>query len=93
MKPKVYVLHTDPGHGWLAVKRRELAELGIAKEITQYSYQKGNTVYLEEDLDMQNFLIACRVYRGAEPEFRTSNRNESHPIRRFARYTTSTVDH
>jgi hypothetical protein len=43
--------YSDPGHGWLAVKRKMLFDLGIADKITPYSYQKGNTVYLEEDCD------------------------------------------
>ena len=34
MKNKTYVFHTDPGHGWLAVKKRELTELQIMGEIS-----------------------------------------------------------
>ena len=87
MKPKVYVFHADPGHAWLAVKRKELEALGIADKITPYSYFKGTTAYLEEDLDASTFFNAYRAKHGVNPEYRTSNRNESHPIRRFARYT------
>ena len=49
VKIKVYA---DPGHGWGAVKIKVLKELGIADKITAYSYQKGATAYLEEDLDL-----------------------------------------
>ena len=40
---------SDPGHGWLEVPRSLLSELGILEEITTYSYQKKELVYLEED--------------------------------------------
>lgn len=52
---KTYNFFADAGHGWLAVKRKELIELGIINQISAYSYQKGNTVYLEEDCDMSLF--------------------------------------
>lgn len=56
---KLYKFYNDPGHGWLAVKRKELVELGILGEISSYSYQRGNTVYLEEDGDASRFINAC----------------------------------
>ena len=52
---KTYNFYTDAGHGWLAVKRKELIELGILDKISPYSYQRGATVYLEEDCDMGIF--------------------------------------
>ena len=52
--------HTDPGHGWLEVDRNHLVELGINDKITSYSYQKGNKVYLEEDMDMGTYLKALK---------------------------------
>ena len=66
MKQKTYKLHTDPGHGWLAVRRRELEDLAIADKITRYSYQKGDTVYLEEDCDLETFAKAFRAKHGVE---------------------------
>lgn len=57
MKLKFY---SDLGHGWLAVKRSLLKKLGILNKITPYSYQKGNTVYLEEDCDAGTFLDAVK---------------------------------
>ena len=52
--------HADPGHGWLAVSRDLLRELGIERDITGYSYvsRDGQTVYLEEDLDAATFAKA-----------------------------------
>jgi hypothetical protein len=85
MQPKVYVLHTDPGHGWLAVKRRELKELGIADRITRYSYSRGTTAYLEEDCDLATFFDAYRARYGQDPAYRTSYRERS-AIRSFDQY-------
>lgn len=57
MKLNVY---NDPGHGWVAVKRTVLIKLGIEHKISSYSYQRGQTVYLEEDCDMSTLIIAAR---------------------------------
>lgn len=54
-KPKTYYFHSDPGHGWLAVKIQELIRLKILDKISKYSYMKGKTVYLEEDCDYSIF--------------------------------------
>ena len=90
MKVKVYRYHTDPGHGWLAVKRKELAELEIADKITPYSYVKGDSVYLEEDCDMATFFNAYRSRFGRDPEYKQSYR-ENNGIRGFERYKVETV--
>lgn len=58
MKAKTYTYFTDPGHGWLRVKRAELNALGIANKISPYSYMRGDYVYLEEDCDMAKFMRA-----------------------------------
>ena len=50
------MMHSDGGHGWLAVKTKELVELGIADKITSYSFYKGKTTYLEEDQDATAFI-------------------------------------
>ena len=79
-----YVFHADPGHAWLAVKRSELIRLGILKEISGYSYQNGDTVYLEEDCDAANFLHAKREL-GEDVEIRESFK-ENTPIRNYASF-------
>lgn len=53
--------YTDPGHGWLAVDRADLDALDIAHKITPYSYERGDRVYLEEDLDAMTYLEAARA--------------------------------
>lgn len=68
---KIYVSHSDAGHGWLAVKRAELVRLGILDKITHYSYQRGKTVYLEEDCDFSTFF-ARKKELGEEVKMRSS---------------------
>ena len=53
---KVFNFYADPGHGWMAVKKQQLVELGIAAKITPCSYQRGDTAYLEEDGDLDLFF-------------------------------------
>ena len=61
---KIYDFFSDPGHGWLKVKRSELTELGIEGKITRYSYQRGEFVYLEEDQDASTFIKALEAKTG-----------------------------
>ena len=42
-----YTFHTDAAHGWIEVKYSELVRLGIEQSISDYSFIKGDTVYLE----------------------------------------------
>jgi hypothetical protein len=48
----------DDNNGWLAVKFKLLQELGIADKISKGSYIKGQTVYLDEDVDMPIYIDA-----------------------------------
>lgn len=76
---KTYIFHSDPGHGWLAVKRKECEELGILDKISSCSYvsDSGKTIYLEEDCDAPLFLSAKRE-RNEEFEIRESFKVHTH---------------
>jgi len=63
---KKYDWFSDPGHGWIKIKRQELIDLGIEKEITEYSYQRGDFVYLEEDQDASTFIDALEKKEGTK---------------------------
>lgn len=82
MKVKFY---SDAGHGWMAVKRELLVTLGILDKITPYSYQKGKTVYLEEDCDATTFVETCKA-KGISLEFVQKYCNHS-PIRNYPQFT------
>ena len=80
----MYVFHSDAGHGWLAVKRTELARLGILERISEFSYQRGGTVYLEEDCDAGIFM-RVKEGMGEKVFYRESNLDNS-PIRSYERF-------
>lgn len=80
----MYIFHTDPGHGWLAVKRKELIKLNILDKVSSCSYQRGGTVYLEEDCDATLFWNAKEAI-GEKVDYRSSYQNNT-PIRRYARF-------
>lgn len=83
-QPKTYKFHEDPGHGWLAVKRKELIELNIIDKISSYSYQNGDTVYLEEDCDASLFVERMKELN--KPfEFNRSFK-ENTPIRNYQHF-------
>ena len=75
----------DPGHGWLSVKRQLLADLGILAKISTYSYQRGKSVYLEEDCDASILLTELRR-RGIPFELSESHIDKRHPIRSYEHF-------
>jgi len=83
IKIKIY---SDPGHAWGAVKRKVLDQLGITQSITEYSYQKGGTVYLEEDLDLGTLIASLN---NNNIGFTVVEKNSAHrysPIRSYERF-------
>ena len=83
---KTLHLHTDNGHGWLAVKRARLIELGILGDISHYSYQRGATVYLEEDCDMYKFMVAedCRTWAELQDKYTVkATHKDRSPVRSY----------
>ena len=78
--------YSDPGHGWVAVKRKIVYDMDLAGKITPYSYQRGQTVYLEEDLDA-NLLINSLRDRGIEIILLEKSTNKYSPIRSYDRFT------
>ncbi len=77
--------YSDPGHAWVAVKRDLLKKLGILEKITPFSYQRGATVYLEEDQDLSTFVQAFTNQFGYKPTFSESHTvdNRRSPIRSY----------
>jgi hypothetical protein len=84
MKPILY--YTDPGHGWFAVKRTDLADLGLLDKVTTYSYQRGQTVYLEEDCDASLYFAAYRAKHGTDRPITCKGTDRRSPIRSYATF-------
>ena len=80
----IYTFWEDPGHGWLGVPASELLELGIAGEITPYSYLKAGMAYLEEDCDLSTFIRA-KAARNQVVFYREVHQDNT-PIRHFGNY-------
>jgi hypothetical protein len=54
----IITVYSDSGHAWAKVKKQFLSKLGIDKDISHYSYQRGDYAYLEEDSDLTKLCIA-----------------------------------
>lgn len=77
--------HIDPAHGWLAVPRSLIEELGIGSYISIYSYEDAaGTVYLEEDADEPVFIAAAED-AGWDLRFTIEETDGLSPIRRLPR--------
>ena len=85
-KVKKLMMFEDPGHGWCRVRRAEKLFQKVAKEITSYSYQRGDYVYLEEDYDLGLYYKAC-VEAGYEIQWvHNIARERSSKIRSYQHY-------
>lgn len=83
---QVFQFYADPGHGWMAVKKQQLVELGIAAKISSYSYQRGDTAYLEEDCDLEKFFKAFIEKNGVEPILKQHHGERQSKIRNYESY-------
>ena len=83
MKIKV-TYHSDPGHGWFAVKLADIDAAGLADKISQYSYKRGQTVYLEEDSDAPRFF---RAIDRSKLDIKYAKFQERSPVRSYNSYT------
>ena len=83
-------VYTDPGHGWVAIKRDILHMLGIANQVSPYSYQRGKTAYLEEDCDAA-LLVQAAKQAGVELAFNEKHTDRDSPIRSYDSYRPMTL--
>lgn len=82
----VFDVYSDPGHGWIKVQWKDLVELGISKEITGYSYIRGDWAYLEEDQDAGTFIKAYVAKTGKKPVFRSHSADYRSRIRNYPHF-------
>ena len=93
MKTVRYMFISDPGHGWLAVPATTIRKLGLAQDITCYSYvsDTGKTVYCEEDQDAGTVINALRE-KGIEVKFREVNNAHNYSsVRNMRPYSPRTI--
>jgi hypothetical protein len=86
MKTFTIIVYNDPSHAWGKVKRKVLDNLGIADNVSSYSYQYKDNVYLEEDADL---LLVCRhllFNSDVQIKFVEKHTNRDSRIRSYERY-------
>jgi hypothetical protein len=86
MKTFTIIVYNDPSHAWGKVKRKVLDNLGIAQQVSSYSYQYKDNVYLEEDADL---LLVCRhllFNSDVQIKFVEKHTNRDSRIRSYERY-------
>ena len=79
------IVYNDPGHAWAKVKKAVLVNLGIAGDISPYSYQRGDYAYLEEDCDLPRLCQRLNEH-GTVVKFVERHSNNSSRIRSYERY-------
>jgi hypothetical protein len=80
--------YTDPGHGWFKVNRSLLHKLDIADKITNYSKQRGEYVYLEEDCDFSTFAKAYEK-AGGQLDLIYNHTNKPSKIRSYVPFSSN----
>lgn len=62
----------DPGHGWFGVPMTEIKHLGIAADVSGYSYYDPatRTAWLEEDCDIGVYFCALDKRGLPKPKIR-----------------------
>lgn len=85
---KTIVVYADPQHAWAKVLKKELITLGIANDISIFSYERGKFAYLEEDCDLSRYVNALKS-KGIEYRFKEKYTNRQSRIRNYYRYQTS----
>ena len=79
------VIYSDPSHAWGQVPHSLIHDLGIAKDISPYSYKDIDCAYLEEDCDLGIFLDKAKE-RGLNITFRERHFDHDCAIRNYPRY-------
>lgn len=81
-----FTFYSDPGHGWLAVPSWVLRMSGVSSLISDFSYVKGTTVYLEEDYDAPLFINALNDV-GIHPPIVYKNTGNRSRIRSYKSFS------
>lgn len=85
MKNKTVYVYSDSGHAWAKVLRKDLLKLGVLGQISSFSYQRDEYVYLEEDKDLSIYVNALKN-KGLNPKFKEFNSQKSSKIRSYQKY-------
>lgn len=84
-KTKTLEMFEDPGHAWCKVRRDDKIFQMIAKEVSNFSFQRGNCVYLEEDCDLGLYYNKL-VELGYEIKWKYNHTDDTSRIRGYESY-------
>jgi hypothetical protein len=85
MKCFTIILYSDPSHAFGKVKRQVLKNLNIENEISTYSYQRGDYVFLECECDL-SLLCKRLAEHDTKVKFVERHTNKQSRIRDYERY-------
>jgi hypothetical protein len=83
------ILYIDPSHAWGKVKRSVLQNLNIENLISEYSYQRGDYVYLEEDEDLHLLVTELHCW-GTSIKWVNKHTNKPSRIRTYESFKPTT---
>lgn len=89
---KIFNCYSDPGHGWVKVKRIDLVRLGLMKKISNCSYERKGHVYLEEDCDWPIFSEQLKKMTGISPKVNVFNTDRESKIRNYRYFELDLID-
>ena len=78
-------VYSDPSHSWAKVRREVLKNLGVDKDISSCSYQRGDYVYLEEDCDL-GVLCRALLKNNTRVVFREKTTDKPSRVRTYESY-------
>jgi len=84
-KTRTFNYYQDPAHGWVKVKNSLLKKLGIEREISAYSFTRGDYSYLEEDMDA-SLLDKTLNEKNIGTKYKQFHTNKSSKIRNYKSY-------
>jgi hypothetical protein len=76
---KTFIKHefyADAGHGWLKVSKARLINMGIIDKISNYSFMRGDYVYLEEDCDVSTYVKTLMVQANVNTDVNSIEANK-----------------
>ena len=77
---------SDPGHGWLRVDVASAQAVGLEpSNFSQFSYQWGHWLYLEEDMDASTFVKAYMAKHNRPPVIKEHSSDRPSVIRSYPR--------
>jgi hypothetical protein len=86
-------IYADPSHSWAAIKRNTAVAImeDHFADISGCSYQRGKTVYLEEDCDFPLF-VSCANAKEVELDIVYHHTDRCSQIRNYPSFRANCID-